>query len=391
MKKNISVFFAFFAFVLCISLMLCFKIDKVSAISENSVLTCNSASAYLCDANSKTVIYKQNETKRMPIASMCKVMTLNICFDEIKNNNLSFDEMIDVSNNASGMGGSQVFLESNAKYKCSELIKSIVVSSANDASMAMAERIAGSEQAFVNLMNEKCAKLNMENTNFVNCTGLPKSGQYSCAKDVATMFGELIKNEEYFKFSTIWMDKIEHPNERFTEISNTNKLVRFYQGCDSGKTGYTNEAGHCLVASAKRNDMRLISVVIKAPDSKTRFSDVSSMFNYGFANYVNKVIIDSKKPYDAMLNVEHGKKDRIQICVERDVCIFTQKNEKLALDIEFTPQKNVAPIVKGEKVGEIVIYNNGLKIDSVNVLALEDVATKSYLDITLDVINNWAL
>lgn len=361
-------------------------------LADEIEINCKSKSAYLMDYNSKTVIYSKNEKERLPIASMCKVMTLLLCFDALSNNMIREDEVVVVSNNASSMGGSQVFLEENGEYLVSELLKSIVVASANDACVAMAEKLCGSEEIFVNKMNEKCAELNMDNTRFVNCTGLPKPEQYSCAKDVATMFSELINHKEYFNYSQIWMDKINHPHDRFTEISNTNKLIRFYKGCDAGKTGFTSEAGHCLVASAIKGDMRLISVVIKAPDSKTRFNDVSSMFNYGFANYENKIIVSANKPLDLEVNVVNGKNDKLEVVAEKPLYLFSKKGIERSVEINFAPLDKIkAPIKKGDKIGELEIYENNIQIASIPVLSNQDLDAKVYFDYIIDIGNNWAL
>lgn len=389
MRKRFSVIFILLAFIITIG---CFSGYTKPKVFADEKIAVTSKSAYLIDANTKTVIFNENEAVRLPIASMCKIMTLLVCFDSINSGELKIDEQIVVSENAAGMGGSQVFLEKNANYSVGELLKSIVVASANDACVAMAERISGSESSFVEKMNERVKSLNLTDTVFVNCTGLPKPGQYSCAKDVAIMFSELIKNKDYFKFSKIWTDIIKHPNDRLTEISNTNKLIRFYEGCDCGKTGYTSEAGHCLVASASRNDMRLISVVISAPDSKTRFKEVSSMFNYGFANYVNKKVVDNEKPLEITVEVEGGKKSSVEAVAQNPFYLFSLKNEKRSVEIDFVPTEKVrAPIVKGEKIGELKIYEKGIEIGVLNVLANEDVLEKTYFDIIHDMTENWAL
>lgn len=391
MKKTFSVIFILLAFMFTIGILSGYTKHKVFA-DENQIFELNSKSAYLMDSATGSVVYEKESTKRLPIASMCKTMTLLLCFDAISDNRLHFDDEIFVSDNASGMGGSQVFLESNAKYRAGELIKGIVVASANDACVAMAEHLYGSEKEFVDRMNEKAGELNMTNTNFTNCTGLPKPGQYSCAKDVAVMFNELLKHDEYFRFSKIWTDKIAHPNDRFTEIANTNKLIRFYDGCDGGKTGYTSEAGHCLVASAARSGMRLVSVVISAPDSKTRFKEVSSMFNYGFANYVNKTIIDKNIPLDLSVTVENGKQDKISVSAETSFYIFSKKNEKRSVEINFNPINTVkAPISKGQIVGELLVFENGKQIAKVNVISNDEVLCKTYFDNLQDVSKNWAL
>lgn len=394
MRKNFSVIFIFLAFMFTISCLFGMSLNKGLAYSNNEVnsLKIESKSAYLIDANTKTVILSKNENEKLPIASMCKIMTLLLCFDAINNKEIRLDDYVTVSDNASGMGGSQVFLESGAEYLVGELIKSIVVASANDACVAMAEAISGSEDVFVEKMNKKAQELNMDNTVFANCTGLPKPTQYSCAKDVAIMFSELLKHEDYFKFSKIWTDKVMHPNDRFTEISNTNKLIRFYNGCDSGKTGYTTEAGHCLSASAVKNGMRLISVVISAPDSKTRFAEASAMFNYGFANYVNKIVVDNNKPLDLSVKINGGKKDSIEVVAEESFFLFSKKDQKRGVELDFIPiDKIKAPIHIGDIVGKLNIYENGILIGSINVLSNENVNNKTYFDIINDISTSWGV
>ncbi len=389
MKKNFSVIFILMAFMMIIG---CFSSISTGIAMADVGFELKSKAAYLMDANSKTVIHSENENERLPIASMCKIMTLLLCFEAQDRGEISIDQQITISENAAGMGGSQGFLETNGKYSVGELIKSIVVASANDACVAMAETLCGSEDAFIDKMNEKAKELEMHNTKFVNCTGLPKPGQYSSAKDVAIMFSELLKHEDYFRYSRIWTDKVLHPNDRVTEISNTNKLIRFYNGCDCGKTGYTSEAGHCLAASAMRNGMRLISVVISSPDSKTRFNEVSSMFNYGFSNYVNKIVIDDKKPLELNVKISGGKKDVLEVVAEHPVYLFSEKNKQRSVEINFEPYEKIkAPIKTGDIVGKISVYENNIEIVSVNVLANEDVAEKTYFDVIKDIGNNWAL
>ena len=221
--KKFSVIFIFLAFILTIGCFSTIKNNSAFAMDKvNPSISTSCKSAFLCDQEGKTVVYSHEETKHLPIASMCKIMTLLLCFDSINNGDITLNDDIVVSENASGMGGSQVFLETNGVYKVSELLKSITVASANDACVAMAEKICGSESEFVNKMNERAKSLEMHDTCFVNCTGLPQAGQFSCAKDVAKMFSELIKNENYFNYSTIWMDEVSHPKGRVTQISKTN-------------------------------------------------------------------------------------------------------------------------------------------------------------------------
>ncbi len=392
MKKGISVFFIFLSMILLLG-TLTIKV-KSKTIIANAITTneFKSESAFLIEEKTGKVLYSKNENKKMPIASMTKIMTLLVCYDNLNNNKISLDEEVIASKNASSMGGSQVFIEENGVYKVKELLKAITVASANDACVAMAEKIAGSEQSFVDLMNKKAQELELSNTNFINCTGLPKEGHYSSAKDVAIMFKNLISNNNYFDFSKIWMDKIEHSNGRFTEISNTNKLIKFYKGCDGGKTGYTSEAGHCLCATALRDGTRLISVVIKAPDSKTRFNEVSTMFNYGFSNYKTKEILTKGALLDVEFTVKNSKQIKPKITVDKSVYSCTKINEKNAYTYSFIKDENVlAPLKVGDVIGKLKIYCESQEIDTVNVILLEDIAEKNYLDSIHDVVINWNL
>ena len=393
MKKSFSVIFVLLAFILTIGCFSGFTKSKAFANNSNgNDFNITSRSAYLIDANTGTVLISHNENEQLPIASMCKIMTLLLCFEAIEENKISIDDIVSVSENAANMGGSQVFLEKDGEYLVGDLLKSIIVASANDACVAMAELICGSQESFVCKMNDKANELGMDNTIFVNCTGLPAAGQHSSAKDVAKMFSALVKHQEYFRFSKIWTDIIKHPNDRVTEITNTNKLIRFYQGCEGGKTGYTSEAGHCLAACASRHGMRLISVIIKAPDSKTRFKEVSNMFNFGFANFENKLVVDNNKPLNISVKVEGGKKEKIEVIPENPIYIFSKKGEKRAIEINFNPKNKVlAPINRGDIVGELCIFENNVLISSTNVLANENVLEKTYFDIIKDISNNWAL
>ncbi len=386
MKKIYTLLFIM-GFVIAINFLIsCNNTPKVYA----SEIDFKSKSNILIEANSGEIILANNEREHLPIASICKVMTLLLAFESLDKGEIKLEQDVQISENASKMGGSQVFLEENGIYKVSELLKSITVASANDASVAIAELIAGNEQSFVDKMNSKAKELNMSDTSFVNCTGLPANGQYSCALDVAKMFSKLITHKEYFNYSIIWMDKIQHSNDRITEISNTNKLIRFYEGCDCGKTGFTSEAGHCLVASAVRNNLRFISVTLSAPDSKSRFAETSAAFNYGFNNYENKNILSSDTPLDIPVHVEKGKKSNLEIYPEQNVFMLSKKNQKRSFDLSFIPSdKIIAPIKKGDFVGVIDIYENSIKIKSVNVVAGEDVYRKNYFDNIVDISLNW--
>ena len=359
----------------------------VATTAEN--LQISAKSAYLMDFGTQTPIFMKNETKHLPIASMCKIMTLLLSFEAIDAGVIQMDEEVTIIERAASMGGSQVFLEANAKYPIKELLKSIVVCSANDSCVAMAEKIAGSESIFVDRMNEKAKALGATDTLFANCTGLPKEPQYSCAKDVAIMLKSLLKHKEYFEFGQIWMDKFSHPEGRYTEITNTNKLVRFYDGCDGGKTGFTNEAGFCLAATAMRNGMRIISVVIGEENSNTRFNDVRTMFDYAFANYTVTPIVEAEKPLEQTVPVRGGKTKTLTVYPERTAYAFKRRGESCNVTLEVNLATVKAPIQQADTVGEIIIYKDGVETERMNVLAGESVDKAGFFDRLWDIACNW--
>ena len=365
------------------------RMSDTSEKNQKSALQTRAKAAYLMDFSGNTVMYSYKEQERLPIASMCKIMTLLLSFDAIKEGNLTFDEEICVSERAASMGGSQVFLEANAKYSVKELIKSIVVCSANDSCVAMAERISGSESLFVDKMNEKAVEIGANNTLFSNCTGLPREPQYSCAKDVAIMLKNLLNHEEYFEFGKVWMDKFSHPEGRYTEITNTNKLVRFYDGCDGGKTGFTNEAGFCLAATAKRNDTRVISVVIGEENSANRFEDVKTMFDYAFANYKNTVLAEAGMELTETASVNGGKEKILPISPARNVCVLEKRGEKAHITTKLYFHSVKAPVQKGDEVGEMLVFKDGIEIDRVPLLAAESVERAGFFDYLRNVAKAW--
>lgn len=337
---------------------------------------------YVCDYESGSVVEEYYPNQRLPIASMCKVMTLLLGFEAIERGELSLEEEIKVSERAAGMGGSQVFLQANFSYPTTQLMKSIAVCSANDSCVAIAERIAGSEEAFIDRMNERAKELGAENTLFANCTGLPLEPQYSCAKDVALMFRELLKHKQYFEYSKVWLEDFSHPDGRTTSMTNTNKLIRQLEGCDGGKTGFTNQAGFCLAATVKRDQTRLICVVIGAPSSQERFRIVSNCVNCAFAAYQSNMIAEAGVALDEQLPVRGCKSGTVMICPETSLTIFSKKNQPQEdLTTEIILSENLkAPIEKGSVVGELILYQAGVEISRSNLITMESVERYSYFD-----------
>lgn len=363
--------------------------ETKNATADNLVENCKSA--YLIDYNSGECIYKQNETARMPIASVCKVMTLTLCMEALNSEKISLDDKITVSENASGMGGSQVFLGAGCEYTVDQLIKSIVVCSANDSCVAMSETVASSEESFVALMNKKAEELGCNDTLFANCTGLPKPTQYSCARDVALMFKNLLQYDNYFNYSKVWLEDFIHPDNRTTCMTNTNKLIKKYSLCDGGKTGFTNEAGFCLAATAKKDSMRLVSVVLGAESSDNRFTSTVNMFNYGFANYKNKIVLDKDITLNDEFKVIGGKKKSFAVCPERNVYVFSANDKTPDVTHNVLEYKVKAPVQKGQVVGKIEVFKDGILCDTVNVVAAENVKKANFGNNFINISDNWAL
>ncbi len=362
---------------------------SVANAAEEQVLGCKAA--YSCDFASGTPVFTKNETQRLPIASMCKIMTLLLSFEAVEGGVISYSEQITVSERAAGMGGSQVFLQENLTYSAEQLMKTVAVCSANDSCVALAERIAGSEGAFIDKMNARAKELGAENTLFANCTGLPKEPQYSCAKDVAIMLRALLKHQKYFEFSKVWLEDFAHPDGRTTTITNTNKLVRFYEGCDGGKTGFTQQAGFCLAATAKRGDTRLVSVVIGADTSKTRFSDIKYLFDSAFSTHECKRVVQGGCTLDGVtVPVKGGKQKEIALAVERDVSLFVKKGEEPNLSYEYVlPETIDAPVQRGVAVGEMIVFRDGVEVDRCALLAAEDIARSTWWDSLMEGIKGW--
>lgn len=359
--------------------------------ANTAKLVNNCKSAYLMDYGSGECLYKENETARMPIASVCKVMTLTLVFDAVNEGRISLDDTVTVSERAAGMGGSQVFLKAGCEYIVNDLIESIVVCSANDSCVALSETVAGSEEEFVAKMNKRASELGCTDTLFANCTGLPKETQYSCAKDVAVMFANLIKNGEYFKYSKVWLKDFVHPDDRTTSMTNTNKLIRKYSFCDGGKTGFTNEAGFCLASTAVKNNLRLVSVVLGASSGDDRFNSTVNMFDYGFANFKNKIVLDGEVNLNDEFPVRGGKKDSFLVKPQRNSYVFSAIDKNPEISYTVTAYDIKAPVEYGQTVGKIEVFKDGILVDTVNAVSAEKVEKASFGDYFKNNASQWAI
>ena len=354
---------------LVLSLIYIFPINIVKA----NELAVNASSVIVIEPTTGEIIYERNSHERRHPASMTKIMTMLLVMESIEKGIIKWDDMVTVSENASSMGGSQILLETNEQMSVYDLFKGVAVASGNDAAVALAEKIAGTESMFVDMMNKKAKELGLQDTNFKNPHGLDDANHYSSAYDMAMMAKELVKHEKIFEFTSIYEDYLRKGTDRAFWLVNTNKLVRFYKGVDGLKTGYTSEAGFCITATAKINDMRIITVVMGEPDSKTRNADVSSVFDYVYAQYALKKVVDENKILDTVL-VEKGKKDMVDIVAKESIADLYKKvdgENEITYDIQISKIK--APVKKGEVVGKLILKENGVNTKTIDLTVKEDI------------------
>ncbi|MGM9850148.1 MAG: D-alanyl-D-alanine carboxypeptidase family protein [Bacilli bacterium] len=351
-------------FIFCIS---------VRVRAEDLNLAQNAKSAILMEASTGEIIFEKNSHEKLHPASMTKMMSMLLILENIEKGVINWDDIVTVSSNASSMGGSQILLETNEQMSVSDLFKGIAVASGNDAVVAMAEKIAGTEEEFVNMMNKRGTELGLTDTNFKNCHGLDDANHYSSASDMAKIAMELVKHEKLFEYTSIYEDYLREGTDRKFWLVNTNKLVRFYSGADGLKTGYTGEAGFCLTATAKRNGMRIIAVVMGEPDSKTRTSDVSSMLDYAFAQYETETFLSTESILDT-ININKGKKEFVNIVPKENVTILNKKtdNKKNATyNLEMYDMK--LPLKKGDTVGKLSVYVDDNLYRDIDVTVSDDI------------------
>ncbi len=359
--------------------------DDQQTVQQGAGLSLASPSVLLMEASTGQVIYEQNADEQRSPASITKIMTLLLIFDELEKGNLTLDEEVTTSAYAKSMGGSQVFLEEGEKQTVETLIKCIVVASGNDAAVAMAEHIAGAESEFVARMNERAAGLGMDNTHFEDCSGLKDSANhYTTARDVATASRELIERyPKILEYSSIWMEDITHVTAQGTKpftLTNTNKLLSTYDGCVGLKTGSTSVAKYCVSAVAQRDGITLIAVVMGAPDHKVRFADTTTLLNYGFGTC--SLYIDENQEELEPLAVVQGKEREVPVAFETEFRYLDCSGQKIS-DVEKTielPEEVKAPVRKGETAGRAVYTWNGEEIGSTAIVYMDDVESADFLD-----------
>ncbi|RPF55713.1 D-alanyl-D-alanine carboxypeptidase family protein [Aquisalibacillus elongatus] len=340
---------------------------------ETAKLTTSAQSALLMEADTGEILYKENETKKLPPASMTKVMTMLLIMEALDEGTLKLDENVRISEHAASMGGTQIYLEPFEEMSVQDLLKSVAVASANDASVALAERISVTEEAFVEQMNEKAKALGLKDTNFVNATGLPADNHYTTAKDMAVMAKALLGYEEITEYTKIYEDYLRKGSEDEFWLVNTNKLVRFYDGVDGLKTGYTSKAKYCLTATAKRDDMRVIAVVMGAETSKDRNKEISNLLDYAFGHYdierlysKNEAIFEWE-PLKSRQKITASPKHNISLLLKKGESIEDYQTEIVKENV------NQWPVQKGDVVGKIKIMKDENTVSEYPLVINQDV------------------
>ena len=333
----------------------------------------NAKSAIMIETSTGEILYEKNVDERYAPASMTKMMSLLLVMEYIEDGGMKLTDKVTVSENASGMGGSQIFLKTGEQMTVNDLLKGVAIASANDAVTALAERVAGTTEEFVAMMNKKVKKLGLNNTNFKNVHGLDESGHYSSAYDMAMIAKELVKHQKILDYSSIYEDYLREDSEEKVWLVNTNKLVRFYEGVDGLKTGYTEEAGYCLTATAKKNGMRLITVVMGEVDSSKRNSETTKMLDYGFDQYELETLL-TRNSVISKTNISKSTKEEVSIVPLEDVTLLHKKgNKKKNTSYKLQLDDIRVPIKKGDKVGTLLLTEDNNIIRKIPVSVNEDI------------------
>ena len=365
-----------------ILLLLLIFIPLVKA-EETEDLAPNAKSAIMIEASTGEILFQKNKDEKLAPASMTKMMSMLLIMEEIENGNLKWNEMITTSEKASSMGGSQIFLKVGEKMTVEDLLKGVAIASGNDAVVALAERVSGSEEQFVKRMNTRAKDLGLKNTNFINATGLTADNHYSSAYDMSLIAKELVKHEKILEFTSTYEDYLRKDTKSPFWLVNTNRLVRFKEGVDGLKTGFTDEAGYCLTATMKKDNMRLITVVMKEENTSKRSADTTKMLDYGFNIYMVQTILDEKTTIEKK-KVELGKTLTTEIVPKENITILNKKSDdQKNITYKTNINKIIAPVKKGDKVGTIDIIEDNNIISTIDATVKEDILKANILTIYL--------
>ena len=370
--------------------ILLFAAASAQPLEREIPLQLSAPSVLLMEADTGAVIFERNADERRPVASVTKLMTALLILERLDAGQLALTDQVTVSKNAAGTTGSTALLDAGAVYPVGDLLRAMIVASGNDSAVALAEHIAGSEQAFVQLMNEKAAALGLRNTLYVNCTGLPAQGQYTCARDVAAVARQVCAHPLYFENSSLWLSQIKHPSGRVTDLTNTNRLVRFYTDCDGLKTGSTNEARYCVAATASRKGMRLIAVALGADTSQHRFDDARAMLDYGFGAYTRVQVIAAGDLTGYQLPVARGARDSVNVAVGKGLSMLLRPGQAEKLRVELAlPESVQAPMPAGETVGTARVLLDGEVVAELPAVLAEEIRLPGWMEGFLRIREQW--
>lgn len=355
----------------------------VMSINAEDNLTPKATSSILIEASTGKVLYEKDADKKLAPASLTKIMTMLLTMESLESRKINYNDKVLISKNAASMGGSQIFIEANSRVSVKDLIRGISIASANDAAVALAEKIGGTEANFINMMNDKAKELGLSNTTFKNPHGLDDDGHMTTARDLSIIAKELVKHEDILKFTSTYEEYMTKPNGEKFWLVNTNNLIRFYDGMDGLKTGYTPKAGYCLVGTANKNDMRLISVVMNEKEKEDRSSETIALMEYGYSLYGSDILINKNKKL-GNIYISNSKNREYPFYLEEDVKLITKKgNEKVNYTYEIKLENKKAPLKKGEKVGTLILKTKeGTK--NYNLIVKEEIKKAGYFRLLLN-------
>ncbi len=403
LKKAVSAGLSIILFISAFLCMPAYAIQKeeiseydavtvMKIMNNTSITDLKAKAAILMDCSTGKVLLEKNSHDKLPLASVTKIMSMLLVMEAIDSGIISMDSRVTVSEHSWSMGGSQVWLEPGEVFTVDEMLKAVAIHSANDATVALAEAIAGSEEAFVSMMNQRAKELGMNDTNFLDCSGLTDNGHFSSAYDIALMSRELLlKHPEITNYTKTWQAKFREntPGKKPVSLDNTNKLVRHYDGTIGLKTGYTGAAGHCLSAAAVRNGQELISVVLGESDSNTRFAESRKLLDYGFANF-ETTLVNNKGEQVQKVQIKKGIKPEVDAIYKEDVKLLMKKGENGKIERVANIQENLtAPVMKGQKIGEVSYMVNGNEVGKAELVAAENVQKASFIRLFLGLVEEW--
>ena len=365
-------------------LIILFSTIKVYALE----LTPNAKSSILIEPETKTIIYEKNANEKVAMASLTKMMGLIIIFEKLDNGEIKYTDKVIASSNASGMGGSQIWLETGEEMSVDELLKGVIMASGNDAIVALAEYVAGDEETFVKMMNEKAKTLGLKNTNFVNVTGLDEEGHFSTAYDLSLIATELMTHTDIFKYTTVYEDYLRKNTDNKFWLVNTNKLIKTYKGADGLKTGMTDNAGYCMAVTAKRDNMRLLSIVLGEKEGKVRNKETEELLDYGFNQY-EMIKIKEKGEILKEINIDKANPNKVTVTLDKDILVLQKRNNpKKEYTSEIKIDNLKLPLKKGDVIGKLLVKDGTNTIKQVNLVSNEEIKKENFFKLWLNVIKN---